>query len=222
MEPSISRADLRQGWRACLLSGGASRRMGRDKALLPHPEGGCWLERTLGLLGELELPITLLSRHREHLARAEALAERSGLRIQAIEEPPPWEGPLRALERLMALHPRSRLLLCPVDLPHLTRAALETLRAAADDAAGAANGAPGLLLAHDGERLQPLLGIYPSSTELHRDLATCLAGGERRLQRWLARHPHRTVRLEAAALCNVNHPHEFPPPQDGDLPSLPP
>ena len=196
--------------------------MGRDKALLPHPECGCWLERTLGLLGELELPITLLSRHQEHLARAEALAERSGLRIQAIEEPPPWEGPLRALERLMALHPRSRLLLCPVDLPHLTRAALETLRTAADDAAGAANGAPGLLLAHDGERLQPLLGIDPSGTELHRDLATCLAGGERRLQRWLARHPHRTVRLEAAALCNVNHPHEFPPPQDGDLPSLPP
>ena len=37
--------------------------MGRDKALLPHRQGGCWLERTLALLGELELPITLLSRH---------------------------------------------------------------------------------------------------------------------------------------------------------------
>jgi molybdopterin-guanine dinucleotide biosynthesis protein A len=200
--------------------------MGRDKALLPHPEGGCWLERTLGLLGELELPITLLSRHREHLARAEALAERSGLRIQAIEEPPPWEGPLRALERLMALHPDSRLLLCPVDLPHLTRAALDTLRAAAeaagDEAAGAVDGAPGLLLAHDGERLQPLLGVYPSNTALHRDLTSCLAGGERRLQRWLARHPHSTVQLEADALRTVNHPHELQPLPPGVLPSLPP
>jgi molybdopterin-guanine dinucleotide biosynthesis protein A len=203
--------------------------MGRDKALLPHPEGGCWLERTLGLLAELEMPITLLSRHHEHRARAVALAARSGLAIDAIEEPAPWEGPLRALERLMALHPDSRLLLCPVDLPHLTLEALQTLRAAAlttpDDAPQASGD---LLLAHDGERLQPLLGIYPSGAALRRDLTTCLAGGERRLQRWLARHPHRTVRLEAGALRNVNHPHELPPPQDGgppqdgDGPSLPP
>lgn len=197
--------------------------MGRDKALLPHPEGGCWLERTLGLLGELEMPITLLSRHEEHLARAEALAARTGLAIAAIEEPPPWEGPLRALERLMALHPDSRLLLCPVDLPHLTAAALQTLRAAADEAAdNAPPGSPGLLLAHDGERLQPLLGVYPSSAALRRDLAACLAGGERRLQSWLARHPHRAVRLEAGALRNVNHAHELQPPPPGDLPSLRP
>jgi molybdopterin-guanine dinucleotide biosynthesis protein A len=185
--------------------------MGRDKALLPHPQGGCWLERTLGLLGELELPITLLSRHGEHRVRAEAWAARTDLAIAAIEEPPPWEGPLRALERLMVLYPETRLLLCPVDLPHLTRAALETLRAAAEEAAGAADGEPGLLLAHDGERLQPLLGVYPSSAALQRDLTRCLAGGERRLQRWLARHPHRTVRLEADALRNVNHPHEIHP-----------
>jgi molybdopterin-guanine dinucleotide biosynthesis protein A len=193
--------------------------MGRDKALLPHPEGGCWLERSLGLLGELKLPITLLSRHHEHLARAVALAARSGLAIEAIEEPAPWEGPLRALERLMALHPDSHLLLCPVDLPHLTRAALAALLAAAD---AAPPGAPELLLAHDGERLQPLLGVYPSGAALHRDLAACLAGGERRLQRWLARHPHRTVRLEADALRNVNHPHELQPMPPGDPPSLRP
>ena len=39
--------------RCCLLSGGDSRRMGRDKALLPHPEGGTWLERSLGLLADV-------------------------------------------------------------------------------------------------------------------------------------------------------------------------
>ena len=162
------------------------------------------------------MPITLLSRHREHLVRAAALAERRGLAILAIEEPPPWEGPLRALERLMALHPDHRLLLCPVDLPHLTRAALESLQAAAADET------PSLLLAHDGVRLQPPLGVYPSTAARHRDLLDCLARGERRLQSWLARHPHRAVRLEAGALRNVNHPHELPPPPDRDLPSLPP
>ena len=184
--------------------------MGRDKALLPHPQGGCWLERTLALLGELELPITLLSRHQEHRVRAEALAARQGLAIAAIEEPPPWEGPLRALERLMALYPDQRLLLCPVDLPGLTAAALQDLRAAADADAddrpgGRPDGGP-IVLAHDGERLQPLLGVYPSSEALRSDLDHFLAGGGRRLQGWLARHPHRPLHLASEALRNINHP----------------
>ena len=52
--------------------------MGQDKALLPHPEGGSWLERTLGLLAALQAPITLLSRHRAHLQLAEALHKERG------------------------------------------------------------------------------------------------------------------------------------------------
>ncbi len=193
-------------WRICLLSGGASRRMGRDKALLPHPEGGCWLERTIHLLGDLGQPITVFSRHGEHLERAAALAHQRGLALAAIAEPPPWEGPLRALERLMALHPQQRLLLCPVDMPHLTQATLATLRQAAEQPPPGEAPPAGLVLAHDGERLQPLLGVYPSTGALHQDLVAALAGGERRLQAWLARHPHRAVPLEAAALHNVNHP----------------
>ncbi|MFZ9946585.1 MAG: molybdenum cofactor guanylyltransferase, partial [Vulcanococcus sp.] len=48
--------------------------MGQDKALLPHPEGGCWLDHTLLQLASLQAPITLLSRWPEHLMRAETLA----------------------------------------------------------------------------------------------------------------------------------------------------
>ena len=207
-------------WRACLLSGGASRRMGRDKALLPHPEGGCWLERSLALLGSLEMPITLLSRHVEHHRLAEALAQRSALQLSAVDEPPPWEGPLRALQRLMALHPGERLLLCPVDMPLLRRTALETLwrqaQAPLTTQPGPAALAPELLLAHDGTRLQPLLGVYPSRDDLRRDLDDCLATGERRLQGWLARHPHRCVALDPSDLRNMNHPQDWP------LLSLPP
>ena len=188
--------------RTCLLSGGESRRMGRDKALLPHPEGGTWLERNLRLLAQLEAPITLLSRHPAHLELAQSLHP---IAITALAEPPPWEGPLLALHRLMQQHPDERLLLCPVDMPELTLAALHTLLAAAGDAA-AAGSLTRLHLAHDGERLQPLLGLYPSSAPISTHLAAAVERGERRLQSWLASQPYQAVPLDPLAIRNVNRP----------------
>ena len=187
--------------RACLLSGGASRRMGRDKAQLPHPEGGSWLERTLRLLAQLDVPITLLSRHPAHLTLAQELADALDLpQLEAIAEPPPWEGPLLALHRLMQCHPGEQLLLCPVDMPDLSLDALQTLLAAA------AASPTRLHLAHDGERLQPLLGLYPSSAAIRAHLAGTVERGERRLQSWLATLPARAVPLDPRAIRNVNRP----------------
>lgn len=190
--------------RCCLLSGGESRRMGRDKALLSHPEGGTWLERSLRLLAQLQAPITLLSRHRAHLQLAEVLQVELKARDVALEliaEPPPWEGPLLALHRLMEHHPDERLLLCPVDMPDLSLAALQVLLG------GAATGSPTRLhLAHDGERLQPLLGLYPSSAPIQTHLAAAVERGERRLQSWLVELPCRAVPLDPRAIRNVNRP----------------
>jgi molybdopterin-guanine dinucleotide biosynthesis protein A len=194
--------------RACLLSGGESRRMGRDKALLPHPEGGTWLERTLILLGQLGAPITLLSRYPAHLELAHGLHARQAdtpqpgqaSSITALAEPPPWDGPLLALHRLMQRYPDERLLLCPVDMPQLTLAALHTLLAAA------AESPTRLHLAHDGERLQPLLGLYPSSAPIRTHLAAAVERGERRLQSWLAAQPCKAVPLDPGAIRNVNRP----------------
>ena len=178
--------------------------MGRDKALLSHPEGGSWLERTLRLLAQLNAPITLLSRHRAHLQLAEALQielKATGVALELIAEPPPWEGPLLALHRLMEHHPNECLLLCPVDMPDLSLAALQALLA------GAATGSPTrLLLAHDGERLQPLLGLYPSSAPIRAHLAAAVERGERRLQSWLATLPCQAVPLDPLAIRNVNRP----------------
>jgi len=194
--------------RACLLSGGESRRMGRDKALLPHPEGGTWLERSLRLLAQLQMPITLLSRHPAHLDLAEALQaelKARGVCLERIAEPPPWEGPLLALHRLMEHHPNERLLLCPVDMPDLSLAALHTLLAAADDPAPAQEPTR-LYLAHDGARLQPLLGLVPSSAPIRTHLAAAVGRGERRLQSWLVELPCRAVPLDPHAIRNVNRP----------------
>lgn len=180
--------------------------MGRDKALLPHPEGGTWLERTLLLLAQLEAPITLLSRHPAHLELAQAMEPTNApAPITALAEPTPWEGPLLALHRLMQHHPEERLLLCPVDMPQLTLAALHSLLAAAALEPGAIH------LAHDGQRLQPLLGLYPSSAAIRTHLAAAVGRGERRLQAWLAALPCRQVPLDAAAIRNVNRPETAQP-----------
>jgi molybdopterin-guanine dinucleotide biosynthesis protein A len=187
--------------------------MGRDKGLLPHPDGGTWLERSLCLLAQLEAPITLLSRHPAHLELAQRLNNRLAAApgpstppaITPVSEPPPWEGPLLALHRLMQRHPEERLLLCPVDMPDLTLATLHSLLAAADDTA-ATQEPTRLHLAHDGERLQPLLGLYPSSTPIHTHLGAAIKRGERRLQRWLATQAIQTVALDPRTIRNVNRP----------------
>lgn len=190
----------RHGLRCCLLSGGNSRRMGSDKALLSHPGGGSWLEATLILLARLGAPVTLLSGHPHHLRLAERLAGRLAVPLSTIEEPQPPRGPLLALQRLIDHHPGQWLLLCPVDMPGLTLASLEAL-------VETALAAPATIhVAHDGQRSQPLLGIYPASLTHRRSLAAYTEAGGRALQGWLAEVGYNTVALPAAALRNVNHP----------------
>ena len=174
--------------------------MGQDKALLPHPAGGSWLEHTLRLLAELEAPITLLSRWPQHQTLAGALQLPQ---LETVAEPPPWEGPLLALHRLMGRYPDARLLLAPVDMPHLNSAALHTLLEAA------AMAPERIHLTHDGARSQPLLGIYPSPPAIRSALATAISGGERRLLRWLDGQPCNTVPLPTTAIRNVNSPAEL-------------
>ncbi|MEB3331536.1 MAG: molybdenum cofactor guanylyltransferase [Synechococcaceae cyanobacterium] len=188
----------------CLLSGGASRRMGRDKALLPHPEGGCWLERTLNLLARLDAPITLFSHHPSHLQLATAWAAGPAAQpISLIAEPAPRQGPLLALQRLSVIHADQRLLLCPVDMPWLNLACLETLLTEAAIAPARIH------LAHDGERRQPLLGVYPGAAATRLSLLQAVEAGERRLQTWLTGQACREVRLDPGALRNINRPEEL-------------
>jgi molybdenum cofactor guanylyltransferase len=192
--------------RACLLSGGDSVRMGRDKALLPHPGGGTWLEASLGLLAGLGVPITLLTRHRDHLEAAAALPAGLAVPLEGVEEEAPWEGPLLALQRLMERHPGERLLLCPVDMPWLEPATLRALVVAA------APRPERIHAADDGVRLQPLLGIYPADPPHRAALAAFTAAGGRSLQQWLQAVGFTAVPLPAPALRNANHPNDLETP----------
>ena len=158
-------------------------------------------------LAALDLPVTVFSRHAAHLELAARLGEEL---CTAVAEPSPWEGPLLALQRLMEQFPEQRLLLCPVDMPALTTDVLHQLLTAAA-------GEPTVIhLAHDGRRLQPLLGIYPSDAGHRTHLAAAVASGERRLQSWLTGATCRQVELDRRALRNVNRPepphHQQPAP----------
>ena len=187
--------------RPCLLSGGDSRRMGQDKALLPHPDGGSWLERQLRLLASLGEPVTLLTRHSSHLELADRLAQQGLPVLQPIRESPQQRGPLLALQRLLDCYPDARILLCPVDMPWLQPASLARLLEAAGQAESIA-------LAHDGEWTQPLLGLYPATAERRSRLGRFTQAGGQRLQAWLEEEPLNLVVLPADQLRNCNRPED--------------
>ncbi len=188
--------------RPCLLSGGDSRRMGQDKALLPHPDGGTWLERQLRLLASLGEPVTLLTRHSRHRDLADRLAAQEGMAVlQPIREPSQQRGPLLALQSLFQAYPATAILLCPVDMPWLQPASLARLLEAGGQAEA-------LALAHDGERLQPLLGLYPATAERRRRLGRFTQAGGQRLQAWLDGELLQRVLLPADQLRNCNRPED--------------
>lgn len=183
------------GLQACVLSGGASERMGRDKALLPHPRGGVWLTALVDQLIAVPLPVLVVSRHGEHSRLLQGRPQ-----VDVMVEPPPFGGPLRALAKV--LHPGGGhpLLVAPVDMPMLSSAVLQQLiHAWQQDPHCAA-------VAHDGQRLQPLLGIYPSGVPFTPSLHQQLGEGNRRWLSWLAQIPYQSIRLPEPALRNVNAP----------------
>jgi molybdopterin-guanine dinucleotide biosynthesis protein A len=177
--------------------------MGCDKALLKTPAGQRWLERTLDLLATVGAPITLISGHPDHLRLAEAWGMIHCWSVQLLDEPAPREGPLLALERLMAAHPDDYLFVAPVDLPNLEPTGLQTLLAEA------AAEPQTITLASDGSQLQPLLGLYPPSAHLRQTLCQSLETGNRSLKGWLAAVPHRSVLLPTDQLLNINSPAEL-------------
>ena len=180
--------------RACVLSGGASRRMGCDKALLPHPNGGVWLSELVSQLRALSLSVVVVTGHSSH---QQLLHGRTG--VELLAEQPAGLGPLHALGQLVAAEPQQEAwLVVPVDMPLLSSALPKRLiQAWKLDPCQAA-------VADDGQRLQPLLGIYPTSEVFAASLHQQLSEGDRRWMHWLERIPYRAVLFGADQLRNFN------------------
>lgn len=187
-----------QPLQALVLSGGMSRRMGQDKALMPHPSGGVWLTALVGVLQQAGLPVMVLTRHASHVALLSGWSN-----VDLVLEPEPWEGPLMALSKVLSERDGEPLLVCPVDMPQLTAPILQRLVAAWMEQPHA------MAVADDGMRLQPLLAIIPSGQPFQTALRCCLDSGERRWLAWMEHVPYQRVRMPADALLNVNRPRDL-------------
>ena len=181
--------------RAVVFAGGASRRMGTDKALITTADGSTWLERQVRLLRSLGLEVCVMSAHANH---RRCLSGWLGVTVHAE----PWSpaGPLRALSCLLNADETQALLTSPVDMPALQIDALQALSDAWRRNESRA------LVADDGQRLQPLLGIYPCSAINRAALDAELCDGQARWLGWLQRIDYDSLQLPAQQLSNVNDP----------------
>lgn len=165
----------RQKPQALILAGGASRRMGREKATatfagrpmivtivesLAPQVNSLAINAPEGFPLDLDLPLV-----------PDTVADRPG----------PLAGVLAGLRHAAATSPAGHLLTVPADTPFLPPNLAAALCAAADDPAR-------IVLAASAGRVHPVVALWPLS--LADDLETWLADPDnRRLQAYIARHP---------------------------------
>lgn len=176
-----------------LLAGGKSRRMGRDKALLPAGEEH-FITRIARVMAEVTGPPILATSDAGRYAF---------LGLDSAPDRMPDAGPLAGLHAAMHHTRAPRLLLAPCDLPFLSAGALHCLLAHAEDAA--------VVHAADARGTQPLVGVYHRS--LLPVLEEYLHSETRSVQRFLDTCDVRPLRLDHLlpdydpyTLCNINTP----------------
>jgi molybdopterin-guanine dinucleotide biosynthesis protein A len=151
-----------------VLVGGASTRMGRDKALLPY-RGATLVRHVAALVEAAAGSVTLVGSRDGH----------AGLGYPLIPDNFPGCGPLAGLQAALAASPAEWNLVVACDMPVLTVDLLARLLEAA-----AASGADALVPVSPGGRPEPLCAVY--RRELARPLALALARGVRKVSEALA------------------------------------
>ena len=157
---------------AVVLAGGASRRMGSDKALLRLPDGRAVVAAVLETARAVTRRVFLSCDTAEHAAQL--LAALPDAPPPVLLDTTPGEGPLAALARALAEIETGPLLALPVDAP-LVRSALLYAMLDTHIATGAL-----AVVARIGERVQPLPALYDAV--LAGAARAALAGGRRDLR----------------------------------------
>ena len=111
-----------------------------------------------------------------------------------------FRGPLAGMISAMQVARTPYIAVVPCDSPLIGGELVQRLYAAV-----ASSGAR-VAAAHDGERLQPVFALL--SCDLLDDLAGYLDAGERKIDRWYARHGYETVDFSDVAewFANINAP----------------
>jgi len=178
---------------AVVLAGGASRRMGRDKATLviEGPAGPVTLvERIVSIVSARCRPVYVIA------APGQALPELPGI---VLRDEVRGVGPLLATGRGLRAAAEAGLehaFVCAVDMPELTTELIETLTGPAERLGA------DVVLPWDG-RDHYLAGIY--RTELFSTIAGLVSAGERSMRSLVdSVDTQRIVMPEQSALTNVN------------------
>ncbi|WP_431236631.1 molybdenum cofactor guanylyltransferase [Mycolicibacterium aichiense] len=178
---------------AVVLAGGASRRMGRDKATLPHPDGGATMvEYTVATLSSRCAPVFVIA------APGQALPALDG---QVLRDEVRGVGPLLATGRGLRAAADAgveRAFVSAVDMPFLSTEIIDEL---------VQHRGVDIVLPWDG-RDHYLAGIYKTALADHID--ALVAAGERSM-RALAESvvTQRIVMPASRALANVNSPDDL-------------
>lgn len=182
---------------AVLLAGGRSRRMGRDKALLPLPGGGLLWERQLGTLRALGPAELFISGPRRDGFPAD---------VPCLDDPRPDCGPLGGIVGALAATRLTKLAILAIDLPEMTPDFLRALLARAEPGRGVVprRGQDGFY--------EPLAAVYPASCRALAEQR--LAGGDWSLQSFVralggAVSAHDIAPEEERLFLNWNEPAAF-------------
>ena len=192
---------------AVLLAGGQSRRMGRDKALLPLPDGRRLWERQLGVLRALEPAELFISGP----ARGGFPAD-----VPLLADETPGLGPLAGIAAALKAMRSPRAVVLAVDLPAMATGFLRGLL----DGHEREPARPGVIPQTAGGFFEPLAAIYPRAAAGLAEER--LRGDDRSLQAFAraliagklaVAHPVQTS--DAGLFVNWNQPQDLPPADRG-------
>lgn len=178
-----------------VLAGGASRRMGRDKATLTVPglfDGRTLVEHVVSVVAQCCDPVFVVAAHGQTLP---------DLPAQVVRDEVPGLGPLPAIG--LGLHAAARAgaeraFVCAVDMPFLTPKLIDLL---------AGSSGSDIVLPRAG-RDHYLAGVY--RTALAQTVDALVAAGERRVGALVDMvEVQRIVPADASPLANLNTPEDI-------------